>query len=487
LLSLLALACGARGGDAAAVRAEAPRAMSRAGAAPSSAEDEGARTGSSTGDLTTILSIPAWDAVLAAGHVVVLEPDFQTLSGHDATTGEMRWRTRMLEKTSGRHTLRARGNEVVFWAGKRMLVVDAATGARRSDEEVFWNGDCSFVERGAACAFACSCHLQLAACDTGKLIGTRFDKSYVEEWGPDGEPPHGGCYGMGTNLLAGTGRVSVVVVEDMRAPSLGRIGHPHVALGLDAKTGNEIWRVADPPYLSIIDEAPVTPDGKLVWLRDDNGTLRMLDAQTGKLRWSRPGLPELGRVPRHFFALLADPPGLFWYLEDEAVLHDLATGSALWRAKVPPGAFAIPAGERIPFYSVETHGDGPLELLLLDPRTGKEAGRTQVPASSMVHDDPAGGFYLLNEALTAFDAEGRKRAGPVPASPPNLHAERDFVTLFSKEELVILDRQDLSRVAGIRGSLAAMPGSALAGSILLYRWSDEKNGVGQATVVRRRR
>jgi hypothetical protein len=58
----------------------------------------------------------------------------------------------------------------VFWAGKRMIAVDAATGARRSDEEVFWNGDCSFVEGGAACAFACRCHLQLAACDTGKLI-----------------------------------------------------------------------------------------------------------------------------------------------------------------------------------------------------------------------------------------------------------------------------------------------------------------------------
>jgi len=486
LLALLALGCGARGGDITARPSDAPRPVSRAAPAPPSAADE-AQPERLTGELAPILSVPAWDAVLAAGHVVVLEPDFATLSGHDATTGEARWRTRMLEKTEGRHTLRARGNEVVFWAGRRMIIVDAATGARRSDEEVFWNGECSFVEQGAACAFACRCHLQLAACDTGKLFGPRFDKTYIEEWGPGDEPPHAGCYGMGTNLIAGTGRVTVAVVEDPRAPSLGRLGHPLVALGLDPHTGKEIWRHADPPHESIVDEAPVTPDGKLVWLGDSEGALRVLDTATGKQRWSRPGLSNLGRVPRHFVALLADPPGLFVYLEDQAVLHAPATGAALWRAQVPPGAFAIPAGQRIPYYSVETQGDGPLELLLLDPRTGKEAGRTQVPASSTVQDDPAGGFYILNEELTAFDAQGQRRAGPVPASPPNLHAERDFVTLFSHEELVILDRRDLSRVATARGSLAAMPGSSLEGRILLYRWPEEKSRPGEAILLRRKR
>ncbi|MDC0745764.1 outer membrane protein assembly factor BamB family protein [Polyangium mundeleinium] len=442
--------------------------------------------GTITGDIEVRLRVPAWDALIARDTAILIEPDFVTLAGYDTKTGALRFRQKLLpEAARGRHTLGLRGDKVLYWAADQFVTVDPTTGAHDTPTRVPPNGNCPLVTRGAACAFACECTLQIVDCKTlAPIEKASFEKTHIEEWDPDGTPSSG-CFGRGTTLVGGNGRTSVVIVEDQTKPTVGRFSHPLVLLGLDAKTGAVRYRTPSPPGEPPRDDPSFSPDGKLFWLVSSAEEVTVFDAETGARRWASPPEANIDRVQKSFLAWINNPPGLFRFAEDEAFLHDIQTGKPVWRAKVRPGAFAVPRGTHLPFYAVETNGDPPLDLLLLDPANGAVTTTVHVPAGTTVHDDPSGGFYLENTNLVAYDAAGKERARVV-APLPNLHVFSDFVTVSGGDRFSVLDRDKLAPVLTAHGSLAAMPGSTLAGGLLLYRWVKKGAEVGEVMLVARK-
>ncbi|HVK65853.1 MAG TPA: PQQ-binding-like beta-propeller repeat protein, partial [Polyangium sp.] len=442
--------------------------------------------GTITGDIEVRLRVPAWDALITRNTAIVIEPDFVTLAGYDPKTGALRFRKKVLpEAARGRHTLGLRGDEVVYWAADQLVTVDPTTGAHDAPARVPPNGNCPLVTRGAACAFACECTLQVIDCKTlAPLEKASFEKTHIEEWDPDGTPSSG-CYGRGTTLVGGNGQTTVVLVEDKTKPTVGRLSPPLVLLGLDAKTGAVRYRTPNPPGEPPRDDPSFSPDGKLFWLVSSAEEVTVFDAETGARRWASPPEADIDRVQKSCLAWIDHPPGLFRFAEDGVFLHDIRTGKPVWRAKVPAGAFALPRGIHLPFYAVETNGDPPLDLLLLDPANGAVTTTVHVPAGTTVHDDPSGGFYLENTNLVAYDAAGKERARVV-APLPNLHVYSDFVTVSGGDRFSVLDRDKLAPLLTAHGSLAAMPGSTLAGGLLLYRWVKKGAEVGEVMLVVRK-
>jgi hypothetical protein len=70
-------------------------------------------------------------------------------------------------------------------------------------------------------------------------------------------------------------------------------------------------------------------------------------------------------------------------------------------------------------------------------------------------------------------------------APPNVHVGSDWVSLFSNDELALLDGRDLHRVARLQGSYAVQPGSSLGAQVLVYRYIEKGTKPGEAIVLSR--
>ncbi len=384
----------------------------------------------------------------------------------------------------GRHTLHVRAsaaNEVLYWAGNNMHRIDVSTGRLLSTEAVPINGDCSFSQSGTACAFACSCRVQLAACDSGKTIGAPFKKTYVEMFGHDGEAPHAGCFGFGVGLIGGGAGIGVFEVEDPAAQHSSISGYPHVIVGVDLATGNERWRSAALAHLSAYDSGVV---GDRAFRGGHEGELDLFDVRDGHVLHHRNGKHVDGLVPRHLVIADAVRSQLFFSFEQESALMDTTKGTILWRATLPADAWGTVEGGSVAEYRVDA-GDKPLSLLVLDRRTGAVKGRVPLPPRSSVREAADGGFYVLGKELVAYDKSGAEHARLSTVSPPNLRVGSDWASLFSNEELAILDARDLHRVALLAGSYAVQPQSSLAAQMLVYRFSGDDRHAGEAIVLSR--
>jgi len=130
---------------------------------------------------------------------------------------------------AGKHTLNRRNGALLYWAGNTLFRINVASGEVLSSEDVPQNGDCSFRESGGVCAFACSCSVELAACDTGKRIGASYPKTRIRKFAWDHEPSSSECFDAGPGLLGAGAGVAVLEVEDTIAAPVA----PHALLGID--------------------------------------------------------------------------------------------------------------------------------------------------------------------------------------------------------------------------------------------------------------
>ena len=150
----------------------------------------------------TLLEVPGWNAVLKDKRVLVLEPDFEHLSAYSAKTGKRLWRLHYQDKGSGGQSLQVLGDRVVCWAGNRVHILDTARGKILRSYESVWNNNsehCFLKTYGDLCAAQCQCELFFFDCETGKQVGKRFRRDYIEfhdmEFGSSG-----GCYGKGNRI-----------------------------------------------------------------------------------------------------------------------------------------------------------------------------------------------------------------------------------------------------------------------------------------------
>jgi len=363
--------------------------------------------------------------------------------------------------------------------------INVATGALLSTEAVPPNGDCSFDESGTACAFHCSCTVTLARCDSGKPIAA-FEKTYVEMFGgPGNEEPHAGCYGSGVGLIGGGAGISVLEIEDKTSQVRSTFSRPHVIVGVDSTTGLERWRSS---ALAGFMSGGSGVVGDRAYRAGHDGELDLFDVKDGHVLFHHGSAHVDGVVPRRLVMGDAAHSQLLYTYEQEAALLDTTRGTAVWRKTLPADSWGILEGSTIPSYRIDAN-DKPRSLLFLDRRTGAERGRVALPPRSSVlpasESNPASGFYVHGKELGAFDANGTERAHLAALSPPSVRVGADWVSLFSNEEIALLDGRDLHRVARLAGSYAVQPGSSLGSQVLLYRYIEKGTKPGEAIVLSR--
>jgi outer membrane protein assembly factor BamB len=434
------------------------------------------------GDFDFVLSVPAWNAVLTAGRVVVINEDLKSLSGYSAQDGRSLWRTEVGDVQGKTHLLSVRRGSVVVWAGNQMIRVDPSTGVISSAEVVDPNGSCHFAEKGAACAFVCQCPLQLAECATGKRVGKVFDRMEMAPYYLD-DPSLSPCIGPLPLLLTGTGRISIVAIA-----SRG-VNRETFVVGLDASTGKEVWRSSGLAFATMRDtDSGSSPDGRTCWIGGEGGELRVADCSTGSLLWKKPKAPAAPMGARRFVRYLPERSALFRFVGNEAALFDSRTGKPLWSRALSANEAALPVGARVGENMIFANKDSPITLLLLTPEDGRVEGRVEMPGISTLRDDPGGGLYLHGkEEIVAFEASGRERwrlRQPTPSSP---YFHQDFLGLSEADRLVLFERAGAKRLGELRGSFGIQQGSSLTGGILLYRLVERGTKVGQALLVPPRR
>lgn len=430
-----------------------------------------------------VFARPAWDAVLVAGRVITLDPDFTTLSAYSIEDGKSLWKIEVQERASGRQALILRDGAILFWAGNRLHRIDPATGVRSSEEVVPWNNECSFTEERAVCAFDCKCSLELADCATGKLRGKRYVKSSIEFHFEDDSSST--CL-WGTDFITSTDKIAVVKVEDEKSKPARGSSREHVVLGLSTATGQEVWRSPGLALSGIASVSGASPDGQTCFQGDYDGDLRVFDCATGAALWAKAGVKKDGKALRSSVSYVAERAGIFRSLGGEATLHSARTGAPLWRAPLAPGFTAIPKGAPIGLHRIHAEVGEPLTMLVLKPGDGSVVARVPVPEGATVHDDPAGGFYVHAPGgdLTAYDKDGRERGRVPQASPPNAMFQEHFVELFDDERIVILDRDTLRPLGELGGHFSVRPGSSPEGGVLLYQYTERGTKVGTAIMLR---
>jgi outer membrane protein assembly factor BamB len=430
--------------------------------------------------------VPAQDAVLALGRVIAVDADFKSLSGYSAADGRWQWKTQTDTGRSGRHSLSIRRGSVFFWAGNQVFKVDPATGAVSPPVEAPWNGNCGWVEEGSACAYHCECHFVLADCSTGKRIGADFQMSRVELHDPE-LGSSSSCSRFGVGLVTGAGRVAVVTAEDQNPKSkpVGGFRLDTVVLGLDAATGKEIWRSSDLVVMGGYERAGASPDGRTCWGASRDGDLRAFACESGAILWKKPGKANDTATPA-FVSYVPERGGLFRRIGTAAEVFDLRSGALLWKTAVPAPGAAIPIGAPIGYYDIVGDKDSAMPLLLLRPTDGGIERRVPLPMGSLVHRDPAGGFFVMKtgEELVAYDVAGQKRWRMENPDPQNPGFHEDFFGLFSGERIALFDRESARPLGELTGSIGVQPGSSLRNGILLYRFVEDEKKVGQAIFAR---
>jgi outer membrane protein assembly factor BamB len=431
--------------------------------------------------------VPAQDAVLIAGRVIAIDADFNSLSGYSAADGRLQWKTKTAGDNNGRHSLSIRRGSVFFWAGDRVFKVDPATGSVFRRVKAPWNDNCGWVEEGSACAYYCNCHFVLADCSTGKQIGANFEMSRVEFHSPmDGSSSS--CSRSGVGLVTGTERVAIVTAHDQNAktqPPMGSWRINMVVLGLDAATGQEIWRSSDLVVTDGYVRAGASPDGRICWGANRDGDLRAFECASGSLLWKKAGRPD-DTAPATFVSYVPERGGLFRRIDTAAEVFDLRSGALLWKTAVPAPGAAIPIGAPIPDYAIAGDKDSTKPLLLLRPTDGGIERRVPLPPESYVHQDPAGGFFVrkISEELVAYDVTGQKRWRMEKPDLMSPDFYEDFFVLFDGERIALFDRESARPLGELTGRIRVRPGSSLQNGILLYRFVEGENNVSQAIFAR---
>lgn len=379
--------------------------------------------------------IPAWGGLLAGGRLVVLEPDLLALRAIDLAGRRTLWRTAFRAQAAGAVGLELLSERVIYvHAGNTVALLDLDSGAIRATRATLWNE----VEHRAGlwrapglCAIRSECSMQLADCADLRPIGAPLAGQVVRRYplvkGRLTTFHHTGCWGWSPFLL---GRAADLVISttdrrtsDPPASAASTVGR-HVTVALDAATGREAWMSDRVTCMQCEERASgVSPDGRTCWLGEVEGTVRVFDCATGRLRF-RAGLPPTatttGRTEYDAITSWSDR-GVVVSVPPRAVLHEPVSGRALWSRPVPARTMVVPIGGRIRDEVLAP--DHARTLLLVDPATGEERARATLPRGARLLGTADGGLRIEGTPQ-AWAADGTALAGPPPPAPAAFEVER---------------------------------------------------------------
>jgi len=399
----------------------------------------------------------------AAGSLVVLEEDYRHLHAIDPKSGAVRWRVEAQEAPKGRHDLYARGDRVLLHAGDRLVLVDAASGRRIGEAPAVFNsaeGECRVQIQGNACAYACSCSIQLFDCDTGARRGPGFWSSENHIYFEEGKP-HDSVCPIRPQLLGPAGELTVALVEGAD----GRTG----AVGVDRR-GEIRWQrdgiiKTRGTFGAGSRAAGIADDGRVCWAADRyGGELEVFSCDTGKRLWTRPvevAKTEPEALRQMYVRWLPIDGGRLWI---EAIgadggtveVREPETGRRIWAQKIEAGSRPWPLGRSL----AGAYLPAPMTLRFFDGGRGDVVRKIELEEGARIIDDPRGGFFVLGDGIVEYDAQAKiRRQRPRSLQGvPRLTPAHVIVRL--EKALEVLRREDLSPSVRIDGevSLLETPG-----------------------------
>lgn len=266
-----------------------------------------------------------------------------------------------------------------------------------------------------------------------------------------------------------------------------------VVVCMDAATGKTLWKAVfagesmnQPSHKGgAVNNTPCVADGR-VFAMGPGGTLRALDAKTGKLLWRRPGLSAEGVKPFSGARNMCTAPiyagGALIMPDHGTTLRgiDPASGKDLWKLPGMSHPHQVPArwahgGKEyvVTMTAPKRVGkeEAPAQAACLDPRTGKELWRVELGKK------PTKGVSVFGDRMFAV-AGGQcvawklgvakaERAWAVPAAyacehcPPTANGK--YVALGGPKESRLLDAETGKELAAYKG-----PGPSNEGHVAFF-------------------
>ncbi|MBI2390193.1 MAG: PQQ-binding-like beta-propeller repeat protein [Deltaproteobacteria bacterium] len=360
--------------------------------------------------LEIVTRLPAYDAQSSGGRIVVVDPDLRTARGVALETGKERWATPLALEQIGRATSYPSfgpKKRLVLHVADALVALDPESGAIVGRHHAWWNEKVWLQELRGACTLGGECDYRLVHCDDAQPYGPHFRVTITHLYHDLGKPHDNVCWGP--KFLLGRAGAVIIAVTDGReweSPGVDRSEGP-ITVGVDAKSGAVVWTSRAIGCARCVSEASgASPDGSACWLTGTDGKLAVFSCASGKSLFHKTyGEQQLASGAPELFATWVDG-GLFVSAADAASLLDAKTGKPRWSVTLPPGGLALPLATKLDLdYSSLWRAR---KVLLLDPKTGKEAARFDLPEYTGLSQSADLGLRVPGKL--AFDAKGLKRA-----------------------------------------------------------------------------
>lgn len=422
--------------------------------------------------VTVIWAGAAVTSAVAGAELVVVEPDLRHLSAYDWRDGEPRWRTEL--PVSAAVQLYGLDDRVVLHDRDRATVVEAARGRVMGHHPAPAFGRWPYVHTveqrgGGACAWLGPCGIRAFDCDDGSPLGAHLSSEEVHLYGMSDDPSEHDTICTPMPRLLGRHGATIVMVAHLPAgaegvPSGTAAKAGPALVGLSADSGEVRWRY---PLLGGDEPAGLTEDGACWVLEPHAPRLRVLEPDTGAIRWERS--IGLGTFDVHAFPgglVVGREHGDRWRLS----AYDLADGRPLWSTRL--------ARRQRPAYF-----EGPIPAAqatgarrawgLVDPVAGRVVGEIVAGRDETLWRDPAGGFVLIGRDLRELDDEGRLVRQRSFSSPRVHTVTTTHVLGLDGNAIEVFDRDQLRERARLEGRLTIDASARLPdGRLLLQRYGE---------------
>ncbi len=400
----------------------------------------------------------AWDLATDDTRVYLLDEDFQHVRAVDPTTGKTLWRQKFQNKEPrGTHSLQLKKGRLFVHAGPLLVELNPQSGAKLGSLETVWNQPrCRFeLRHGNLAEVECEQASWVLDLKRWKEIAQNSQSRY--HLYPDlGQPPDTAWANIKLGVIGRQGRIAVAVTEDKRkGQRKGMFGEKTLVVGLDARTGKEVWHNDQLIRGSDWDAGVVEKTGK-AWFSDhSNRTVGAFDLATGKIVWKRTLPSPADPYKNTRFVTWYSQGGLI-VADHNTVQHfDPVTGKVGWSSAAPPQhdlvhIIGTPI-DRWPYfpYPQPTHR----HIHFVDPIHGQAVAKIkQTPTERVIPAE--GGFALSDPAqdhARRFDTRG-KLVETVANLPKGRHLDHisDHHLTFDhhpKEAFSVFERAAMTPVA----------------------------------------
>ncbi|MBW1807784.1 MAG: PQQ-binding-like beta-propeller repeat protein [Deltaproteobacteria bacterium] len=448
--------------------------------------------------LKIISKVPAWDSVVYGNQIITLDEDFLHISATSLTSGKRLWKRKFQKKAIGIHRLYLAGKRLFVYAGNQLYTFNARSGKRVAVYDVPSQqgrnnpGGCYLDTQAATCAINCDCQFQFCSCADGAVLGPKYSLSYtcMED---DTFGPSSGCFGPQGQPLGQAGELWLATVENPKSDERHGFAGPQMVVAVNPRSGQEVWRSQE-AVLSywVRDLSGISSDGRVCWLGNLDGALKVFACQTGQLLWQQKssGPKSSGDTLPTLVAWVEKPKGLYVIRPGQAGLYAADTGQARWEIKLDAKNYTLPRGVSLslveerrkdPAWKVGySHICGPLEFALLDPASGKVQKSIKIEGQTCLLSDRQGGLFSVGNKLISY-SDKLEITWQMDWLGKNIVATgAKLLVANDGKELTIVDRLKRRVYANFKGSFSVL--EVKANRLVVFKHN--KTGQGEVWLIK---